>query len=288
MRARIEHRLKKLPPILDMDEDGLPVAEMDLYEGRAWSSDECDPACRWPTSPPNSTTEARHGIRSPRLHRLHHDARAPASPSRETPRIPDLHASPTPNAPTPKPSASRKPPCPESRAWPSPRPSPPDPSTTHRRLRPSPRARAALRSCARRCCSTVPGSPPARSTAASATTCAGLSPPSRKRAASRPRAASTPPPGKRCAAPTTTCTTSYTITEQDAAGPFVSIAGRHDGPGRAAAAGLRIARGGARGEVPREPEAAARPEPRQGSSPPARRSSFPTCRPRRRPPRRAR
>ncbi len=44
MRARIEQRLKKLPPILDIDEDGLPVAEMDLHAGRAWSSDDADPS----------------------------------------------------------------------------------------------------------------------------------------------------------------------------------------------------------------------------------------------------
>jgi hypothetical protein len=45
MRARIEHRrLPKLPPILEIEEDGLPVAEMDLYAGRRWSSDESDPS----------------------------------------------------------------------------------------------------------------------------------------------------------------------------------------------------------------------------------------------------
>ncbi len=45
MRSRIEpHRSRKLPPLLDIDEDGLPVAEMQLYEGRAWSSDEADPS----------------------------------------------------------------------------------------------------------------------------------------------------------------------------------------------------------------------------------------------------
>jgi hypothetical protein len=45
MRARIEQRrLPKLPPILEIDEDGLPITEMDLYEGRRWSSDESDPS----------------------------------------------------------------------------------------------------------------------------------------------------------------------------------------------------------------------------------------------------
>lgn len=47
MRAppRIEPRVfGKLPPILEIDEDGLPVIDMDLHEGRAWSSDEDDPS----------------------------------------------------------------------------------------------------------------------------------------------------------------------------------------------------------------------------------------------------
>ena len=44
MRARIEQHRMKLPPILDIDEDGLPIAEMQLHEGRAWSSDDADPS----------------------------------------------------------------------------------------------------------------------------------------------------------------------------------------------------------------------------------------------------
>ena len=45
LRQRVEYRrLKKLPPILEIDEDGLPITEMDLHEGRAWSSDEADPS----------------------------------------------------------------------------------------------------------------------------------------------------------------------------------------------------------------------------------------------------
>jgi len=46
MKARIEHRRRvpKLPPILEIDEDGLPVVDMDLHEVRAWSSDEDDPS----------------------------------------------------------------------------------------------------------------------------------------------------------------------------------------------------------------------------------------------------
>jgi hypothetical protein len=45
MRVRTEERLlKKLPPLLEIDEDGLPLTEMDLYAGRRWSSDESDPS----------------------------------------------------------------------------------------------------------------------------------------------------------------------------------------------------------------------------------------------------
>lgn len=43
MRPSIEYRrLKKLPPILEIDEDGLPIAEMEFHEGRRWSSDDED------------------------------------------------------------------------------------------------------------------------------------------------------------------------------------------------------------------------------------------------------
>ena len=45
MKPRIEPRHRaKLPPILEIDEDGLPVFDMELHEGRAWSSDEDDPS----------------------------------------------------------------------------------------------------------------------------------------------------------------------------------------------------------------------------------------------------
>ncbi len=46
MRAtRIEMpRFRKLPPLLEIDEDGLPVVEFELHEGRAWSSDADDPS----------------------------------------------------------------------------------------------------------------------------------------------------------------------------------------------------------------------------------------------------
>ena len=45
MRPSIEYRrLKKLPPILEIDEDGLPISEMELHEGRRWSSEDGDPS----------------------------------------------------------------------------------------------------------------------------------------------------------------------------------------------------------------------------------------------------
>lgn len=41
MRARLEQRrLKKLPPILEIDEDGLPISDMEFHEGRRWTSEE--------------------------------------------------------------------------------------------------------------------------------------------------------------------------------------------------------------------------------------------------------
>ena len=39
MKARVEQRRAKLPPILEIDEDGLPVFEMEFTQ-RRWSSDE--------------------------------------------------------------------------------------------------------------------------------------------------------------------------------------------------------------------------------------------------------
>ena len=45
MRPRIEPHLRKLPPILEIDEDGLLVSDMEFHEGRRWSSeDDADPS----------------------------------------------------------------------------------------------------------------------------------------------------------------------------------------------------------------------------------------------------
>jgi len=53
MRARIEQRrLPKLPPILEIDEDGLPISEMESWERPRWSSDGEEPGFQvgdWPT-----------------------------------------------------------------------------------------------------------------------------------------------------------------------------------------------------------------------------------------------
>jgi hypothetical protein len=47
MRPSIEYRrLKKLPPILEIDEDGLPISEMELHEGRRWSSEDEETSLR--------------------------------------------------------------------------------------------------------------------------------------------------------------------------------------------------------------------------------------------------
>lgn len=53
MRQKIEHRRKavKLPPILEIDEDGIPVSEMNIPPLRRWSSDDDDTAIEmgdWP------------------------------------------------------------------------------------------------------------------------------------------------------------------------------------------------------------------------------------------------
>ena len=53
MRHKIEHRRKapKLPPILEIDEDGIPVSEMHIPPLRRWSADEEDSAIElgdWP------------------------------------------------------------------------------------------------------------------------------------------------------------------------------------------------------------------------------------------------
>jgi hypothetical protein len=50
-KARIEPRRTKLPPILEIDEDGIPVAEFEWRHGR-WSSDDEAPGLQmddWPS-----------------------------------------------------------------------------------------------------------------------------------------------------------------------------------------------------------------------------------------------
>jgi hypothetical protein len=53
MKTRIHAPLRraKLPPILEIDEDGVPVAEMGFFEPRRWSSDGEEPGvtlAEWP------------------------------------------------------------------------------------------------------------------------------------------------------------------------------------------------------------------------------------------------
>jgi hypothetical protein len=53
MRPKIEHRRKapRLPPILEIDEDGVPVSEMHIPPLRRWSADEEDSSIElgdWP------------------------------------------------------------------------------------------------------------------------------------------------------------------------------------------------------------------------------------------------
>lgn len=45
-------RREKLPPILEIDEDGLPVSEMSFSEGRRWTADGDESSVQlgdWPT-----------------------------------------------------------------------------------------------------------------------------------------------------------------------------------------------------------------------------------------------
>ena len=54
MKARIEQRRRtpKLPPILEIDEDGIPVSEMETPQGRRFSFDDEGPGVQlgeWPT-----------------------------------------------------------------------------------------------------------------------------------------------------------------------------------------------------------------------------------------------
>lgn len=43
MKARTDVRRAKLPPILDIDEDGIPVSEHEAWGHPRWSSDEESP-----------------------------------------------------------------------------------------------------------------------------------------------------------------------------------------------------------------------------------------------------
>jgi hypothetical protein len=50
-KARIEPRRTKLPPLLEIDEDGVPVAEFESWRQARWSSDEEAPGVQledWP------------------------------------------------------------------------------------------------------------------------------------------------------------------------------------------------------------------------------------------------
>jgi hypothetical protein len=54
MKPRLHHPLRreKLPPLLEIDEYGLPVSELSLSEGRRWSADEDESSVQlgdWPT-----------------------------------------------------------------------------------------------------------------------------------------------------------------------------------------------------------------------------------------------
>lgn len=54
MPARHSVRVKRpsLPPILEIDEDGLPISEMSIMEGRRWSGEDDDTRVslgEWPT-----------------------------------------------------------------------------------------------------------------------------------------------------------------------------------------------------------------------------------------------
>jgi hypothetical protein len=50
-KARVEPRRSKLPPILEIDEDGIPVADYEPWRQARWSSDEDTPGLQmddWP------------------------------------------------------------------------------------------------------------------------------------------------------------------------------------------------------------------------------------------------
>ena len=51
MKQKIEHRRAKLPPILEIDEDGVPVAEVPSWNRPRWSADGDTPGVQlddWP------------------------------------------------------------------------------------------------------------------------------------------------------------------------------------------------------------------------------------------------
>lgn len=48
----IRAKRPSMPPILEIDEDGLPLSEMSISEGRRWTGDDADPSVQladWPT-----------------------------------------------------------------------------------------------------------------------------------------------------------------------------------------------------------------------------------------------
>ena len=50
-KARIEPRRAKLPPLLEIDEDGVPVTDFEPWGQARWSSDEDTPGLQmvdWP------------------------------------------------------------------------------------------------------------------------------------------------------------------------------------------------------------------------------------------------
>ena len=54
MPATHKYKLRRpsLPPILEIDEDGVPVSELSISEGRRWTGDDEDPSVslsEWPT-----------------------------------------------------------------------------------------------------------------------------------------------------------------------------------------------------------------------------------------------
>ena len=52
-KHHVKLRRPSLPPILEIDEDGLPIFEMSIHEGRRWSGEDGEGASvrlsEWPT-----------------------------------------------------------------------------------------------------------------------------------------------------------------------------------------------------------------------------------------------